>query len=149
MTGYGPTLTAILVTFWILALVFHRSLIELTALTIAQIVSQASARALKRAFNRVRPEKWLRREEPDFSFPSGHATTAAVTFGGIALLVWRSSLPHDLKLTAGIAPALFALGIGWSRIVLGAHYLSDVGGGYALGAGWLCAMLAALEAYGV
>lgn len=97
----------------------------------------------------MRPEKWLIKRELEPSFPSGHATTAAVTFAGIIVLLWRSSLPHEVKLAASVVPAVFALGIGWSRLVLGAHFLSDVLGGYALGAAWLCALLAVLEAYGV
>ncbi len=149
VTGYGPTLSATYAAFFVLALALHRSILELCMLTLTQMLSQFSAGRLKLVFKRLRPEKWLKRQEHDSSFPSGHATTAAVTFAGIVLLVWRSSLPHDLKVAASIPPACFALGIGWSRLVLGAHYLSDVLGGYAFGAAWLCAMLAVLEGYGV
>ena len=149
VSGFGWTLCAIYVALYTLALTLHRTLFELGALTLTQLVSQSSIPWVKGAFNRVRPLKWLIRHERHSSFPSGHATTAAVTFAGLALLIVRSSLPYDLKLALPVACVVFALGIGWSRIVLGAHYLSDVCGGYAFGAAWLFALVAVLEAFGV
>jgi undecaprenyl-diphosphatase len=38
------------------------------------------------------------------------------------------------------------LAIGFSRIALGVHYLSDVLGGYVLGAAWVAAMAALFNA---
>jgi len=38
------------------------------------------------------------------------------------------------------------LAIGFSRIALGVHFLSDVVGGYVLGAAWVAAMAAAFNA---
>ena len=40
---------------------------------------------------------------------------------------------------------LLVLAIGFSRLTLGVHYVSDVLGGYALGAAWLLASVAAWE----
>ncbi len=37
-----------------------------------------------------------------------------------------------------------AVGIPWSRLALGAHYLTDVAGGLLLGAAFLCAALAVI-----
>lgn len=148
-SGYGWTLGAIYTGVFLLALALHRSLLELAALALTQLASQGLIPWVKRRFKRLRPANWLIRRERDSSFPSGHATTAAVTFAGLALLVIRSSLPHDLKLALSIAPVAFALGIGWSRIALGGHYLSDVLGGYAFGSAWLFALVAILEAFGV
>ncbi len=148
-SGLGWTLGAIYAGIFVLALALHRSLLELVALALTQLASQAAIPLIKRRFKRARPANWLIRREGDSSYPSGHATTAAVTFAGLALLVIRSSLPHDLKLPLSIAPLVFALGIGWSRIVLGGHFLSDVCGGYAFGGAWLFALVAILEAFDV
>jgi undecaprenyl-diphosphatase len=41
---------------------------------------------------------------------------------------------------------LMVLAIGFSRIALGVHYLSDVVGGFVLGAAWVAAMAAAFNA---
>ena len=35
---------------------------------------------------------------------------------------------------------MWAIGIMWSRLALGAHYLSDVMGGAVFGCGWLALM---------
>jgi membrane-associated phospholipid phosphatase len=39
------------------------------------------------------------------------------------------------------------LGIGFSRVALGVHYVSDVLAGYVLGAAWVAAMTAAFAAW--
>jgi undecaprenyl-diphosphatase len=49
-----------------------------------------------------------------------------------------------LVLLAGGATALI-LAIGWSRIYLGVHHLSDVVAGYAAGALWLSVCVSAVE----
>ncbi|MFO7927987.1 phosphatase PAP2 family protein [Natronomonas sp.] len=64
-----------------------------------------------------------------FGFPSGHAVSAVVVYGGLALLVGS---------TRGYAVgAVLCAVIPLSRIVLGVHYLVDVLAGVALGAAYL------------
>ena len=46
-----------------------------------------------------------------------------------------------------ILGVLVVLAIGFSRLGLGLHYLSDVLGGYVLGAGWLAVSTAAFTAW--
>ncbi len=43
--------------------------------------------------------------------------------------------------------ALAVLAVGFSRLGLGVHYLSDVVGGWVLGAGWLVTTTAAFAAW--
>ncbi len=83
--------------------------------------------------------------EPGSSFPSGHAQ-AAVVGCAVLLLVFLPIL-HGLWRRLAVAFAvLMVLAIGFSRIALGVHYLSDVLGGYVLGAAWVAAMAAAFNA---
>lgn len=80
------------------------------------------------------------------SFPSGHALGSVVGVGALLLVglpYARRSL-RPLLITLGV---LVVLAVGFSRLGLGVHYLSDVLGGYILGAGWLAATTAAFAAW--
>jgi len=61
-----------------------------------------------------------------YSFPSGHSLLSTVTFGLVALVVWRSPLPLGLRRTVVVLLVLLVPLIGLSRIALGVHYPSDV-----------------------
>jgi undecaprenyl-diphosphatase len=80
--------------------------------------------------------------EAGHSYPSGHATTAIVFFTGWAIVVAHQVLPPALQDLTVVLLALWGLGIMWSRVALGAHYLSDVFGGALFGGAWLCAVVA-------
>ncbi len=108
----------------------------------SQAASQGVVNGCKRLFRRTRPEGWLLYREPDLSFPSGHATTAIVMFGELLLLAQRVPALHG-PLGFGLDLALGAciVGIPWSRLVLGAHFATDVIGGILFGCGWSCGTL--------
>jgi membrane-associated phospholipid phosphatase len=67
------------------------------------------------------------------AFPSGHATQSVACYATLALIlgVGRSA---RAKAALWAAAVLIALIVGASRIYLGAHWLTDVLGGFALGA---------------
>ncbi len=75
--------------------------------------------------------------EDSFSFPSGHATVAVVFYGFLAYLIWRTVVNRNIRLNALLLSAVLILTVGFSRLYLGVHYLSDVLGGYVLGMIWL------------
>ena len=79
------------------------------------------------------------------SFPSGHAQAAIVGYG-VLLLVFLPVLHGVWRKAAITSAAVMVLAIGFSRIALGVHYLSDVVGGFLLGAAWLAAMAFAFNA---
>ncbi|MDB5176354.1 MAG: superfamily protein [Candidatus Saccharibacteria bacterium] len=66
-----------------------------------------------------------------FSFPSGHAAGAIVSSGLGAILV-AEKWP-EFAIVAWIIAFLLSFWIGISRIYLGAHYASDVVGGWIVG----------------
>lgn len=71
-----------------------------------------------------------------FSFPSGHATSSMVVYGFLAVLVARE-LPSARRWIAYVAVAPLVILIGFSRLYLGVHWLSDVVGGLSLGLIWV------------
>jgi membrane-associated phospholipid phosphatase len=74
-------------------------------------------------------------------FPSGHSTAAAAFAVLLVYIVSREPLPRARRLAIqALAIAAMAL-VGWARIVLHAHWPTDVLGGFLLGAG--CAAAAA------
>jgi membrane-associated phospholipid phosphatase len=82
------------------------------------------------------------------SFPSGHAMTSIVGYGAL-LLVFIPRIPKAWRKPAWIGAVVLILMIGFTRLALGVHYISDVVGGYLLGAAWLTASTAAFSIWRV
>ena len=70
------------------------------------------------------------------AFPSGHAAQSVAFYAMLAIVLGAGRSPRA-KTVLWSAAALVALAVGGSRIYLGAHWLTDVLGGYALGACWV------------
>src|SRR5215217_2545919 len=80
------------------------------------------------------------------SFPSGHAQGAVVA-AAVVLLVFLPTLRGRWRAAAIAAAVLYPLAMGFARVGLGVHYVSDVLAGYALGAAWVAATAAAFVAW--
>ena len=78
------------------------------------------------------------------SFPSGHAMASTLTYGAV-LLAFLPVIPRRWRPVAIAGAVLIVLAIGCSRLLLGVHFLTDVIGGYVLGAAWLIGATAAFE----
>jgi membrane-associated phospholipid phosphatase len=99
---------------------------------------------LKLIFHRARPllaAKFIHGQS--WSFPSGHAMASIV---GITMLVYILRGRADgraarIAIVAGAA--VLILVIGFSRIYLGVHYLSDVMAGFLGGGAWVLACITA------
>jgi len=75
--------------------------------------------------------------ETTFSFPSGHATAAMACYGFLMYFCFKNikrSLDRNIFMASGL---FLIIAIGFSRLYLGVHYLSDVIAGYLLGGLWL------------
>jgi undecaprenyl-diphosphatase len=92
---------------------------------------------MKLSFHRVRPPNPLIDKLNNFSFPSGHATSAFIFYGLLSYLVWKTEIPKPYKYIIGSFLILFSLLIGFSRVYLRVHYPSDVLAGICIGFAWL------------
>ncbi len=70
--------------------------------------------------------------EPSFSFPSGHAMIAIIFYGFIGYILIRHSKNWARKVNLFFLDLIIIFAIGFSRLYLGVHYLSDVLAGYLL-----------------
>src|SRR5215216_1998402 len=87
-------------------------------------------------FNRPRPTEQIGIVVTDPSFPSGHVITAVLAYGLLAYLLVPKMPSLFWKWVIVIASILTMLYIGFSRLFLGGHYLTDLLAGYALGIAW-------------
>lgn len=71
-----------------------------------------------------------------FGFPSVAVTMATITFGFFAVLIGRE-LPGRTRVWPYLVSGIVVATIGFARIYLGAHWLSDVIGGMLFGVFWL------------
>jgi len=140
--GQFPVYATICIVALVFGLVRRAWLAAAVTLAIELIFVWKVSDALKELFHRSRPEAWLVVRESSPSYASGHATLSLACYGFIAYVAWTSTLPKSAKVAIVAACTSVVLAIGWSRLALGAHFPSDVLGGYALGAAALCFAIA-------
>ncbi|MEP6638354.1 MAG: phosphatase PAP2 family protein [Chloroflexota bacterium] len=100
--------------------------------------------ALKLLIERPRPMLPWAHVLPDYSFPSGHSMNSLVFYLALAVLTWIN-VGRRAGGVAVIVALVIAIAVGFSRIYLGYHYLSDVVGGFAAGLAWLFIVSIAFE----
>ncbi|MBI3343788.1 MAG: HAD-IC family P-type ATPase [Gammaproteobacteria bacterium] len=106
-------------------------------------VAEALVKVLKLTLHRPRPGPFYGGVE-QFSFPSSHATLSIVVYGFLAFLLCRGE-QHRLRKAFALATALLIALIAFSRLYLGAHWLSDVLGDLSFGVAWVAALAVAYE----
>lgn len=101
--------------------------------------------SLKAGIQRSRPAELSYAGTDLFSFPSGHATMSAVIFGILAVLV-SHSMGRWGRAVVYATCAVVVVMIAYSRVYLGAHWLSDVLAGLLFGTVMMAAFGVAIEA---
>ncbi len=93
---------------------------------------------LKSYFVRIRPlaldphTLWK-----NFAYPSGHSSESFVFYGMMIWILAKLFPHHSWAKKSKWGIALLVAAIGLSRIFLGVHWMSDVVGGFLLGASWV------------
>lgn len=80
------------------------------------------------------------------SFPSGHSMSSLVCYGALLVVFLPLVRTAWRPWVVGATTAL-VLAVGISRLALGVHFVSDVVGGYVLGAAWLAGSVAIFEVW--
>lgn len=104
--------------------------------------------ALKHTFERARPHF----VEPiltlsTYSFPSGHALAATVFYGLLACYAARHARGWAGRVLPFVLAAAMIVTVAFSRMYLGAHYLTDVLAGMLEGCGWLAVCITATATF--
>lgn len=136
------TALALAILIW---LVWHKAYRAAWAAGIAIVAAKLFELAMKLGIQRARPTELSYSGASIFSFPSGHATMAAVIFGILAVLVSHSMGRWGRALVYATC-AVLVVAIAYSRLYLGAHWLSDVLAGLTFGLVMMAAFGVAIEA---
>jgi undecaprenyl-diphosphatase len=127
-------------------LIRKRAFYRVSALALAVGGGRVLAIALKDVFERARPA-------PEnaivtygsYSFPSGHTMGTTLLCGSLVIIAATSVDGFGKRAGFFLLGAVWVVVIGATRIYLGAHYLTDVIGGFTAGVAWLAVCWAGVE----
>lgn len=144
MLGDGVVMAALAVAIigWLL---WRKAYRAAYAASFAIIAAKLFELIIKYGIQRPRPLELSYTGTELFSFPSAHATMAAVIFGILSVLVCHAMGRWVRAMVYGGAAGL-AFVIAFSRLYLGAHWLSDVSAGLLFGLVIVAAFGVAIEA---
>ncbi|MCC9136856.1 phosphatase PAP2 family protein [Pontibacter silvestris] len=126
--------------------VIKRRFVAILAFWLVMAGMGLSVRYGKTYISRDRPADVAYYPVKNFSFPSGHATTAMALYGMCAYFLVRHFKKNSSKRKASSwAGVILILLVGFTRIYLGVHYLSDVLAGFLLGILWVLLGISLME----
>ena len=141
--GNVPVL-AMFTTVGAIVLWRKRRMAELQLLLLAAIGAEILTIGLKFGFERERPFfSDPLATESTYSFPSGHSSVSLAVYGTLGFIAARHARTRRAQIAALALAAVVVLLIGFSRLYLGVHFLSDVIAGFSIGLAWvaLCVVL--------
>ncbi len=108
------------------------------------IISAILNEGLKHIIQRSRPDILRLIDIHGYSFPSGHSMVSMSFYGLLIFLCFRNYKSKWKYIIISLF-ALLILFIGFSRIYLGVHFVSDVLGGFCLGIAWIGAFSTVID----
>ena len=134
---FDPNVFRVALTVIALVYLIHGERHHATWLVVTVFGGAALGFALKEIVGRARPVlPDPVSTAPGMSFPSGHALGASIGCCLLLLIALRF-LPRGGRVAAVIAAGLIVGVVGFARVVLGVHFVSDVLAGITLGIGWV------------
>ncbi len=138
ITDLGGSSTAIAVALVTTGLLWaHRRRHMIVPLWLTILGSQIITYTGKYVLARQRPEFVTEIVASTPSFPSGHATTAMAVYGFIAYVIASDLMTTRQRFEVIYWTAVLVGLIGFSRMLLGLHYASDIAAGFLVGGFWL------------
>ena len=149
VTDLGSNAAAILVFTLTTVFLLIRGQRRLAGFTVVTGIGLAVLVPVTKALiDRARPvvENPVNELPSNASFPSGHSAVALATYGVLALLA-LPAVRRGLRPWVVAAALLVALAVGFTRLALGVHFVTDVLAGFALAAGLLAVTTAAFRGW--
>jgi undecaprenyl-diphosphatase len=137
VANLASTRTALIVTIVAaLVLLFRRHWHSAIALALVFPVTQGAVQLVKLIIERPRPaaNSVHLAEAQGFSFPSAHSATSVAVYATIAFILIRASRHGHSRIAIATLAGALVLAVGFSRVLLGAHYPTDVLAGWTFGA---------------
>ena len=143
VTQLGSTPVVIAVSLAVAVVEYRRVRTRAVPAFLAAVVTSELVinNLVKVAVGRERPNVARLVQATGFSFPSGHTASSAAAYAAIALVAGRRRSRRAKALLAGTAGGI-TVAVATSRVLLGAHWLTDVIAGAALG--WACFALCSI-----
>lgn len=123
----------------------HGRLYLVAPLWLTILGSLITTQAGKYVLDRPRPEFVTEVVAITPSFPSGHSTSALAVYGFLAYLIAAGLSSTRQRFEIVYWAAVLVGLVGFSRMLLGVHYASDVAAGFLVGCFWLLLGVALAE----
>lgn len=133
VTRLGDPVPVVIIALAIGTIGYLAGNLGLIAMGVAIPATTTIGYLLKLLFERARPmtEYALNMKLQTFSFPSGHSSGSTIAYGSL-VYIWFQQ-PTFMWHALAVVGCLVPVGVGISRVYLGAHFPSDVIAGWLLG----------------
>ena len=143
ITFLGSTLFIIsMCVFFLILFIILKKKNHGLIVTSVVIISTLINNLIKIIIARERPNVISFVTEHSYSFPSGHTMAATTLYGILIYFVLKSNMNKKLKIALSVVLGLLPVLVAFSRVYLGAHFMSDV-----IGAIIMSTILLLIETY--
>lgn len=143
ITWFGSAICLIIATVLLFIFLKNKktSLVVLINLVLVTVLNQG----MKFILQRPRPTEFRIIEETGYSFPSGHSMVSMAFYGLLIYIIYKHINNKYLKWILISLLSILILLIGFSRIYLGIHYVSDVCAGFLFSIAYLILFINAIN----